>query len=141
MPNYVSADNDYDITLINSPDVLLGTVDEMASFYRGPERWYQGGYGLDAAGCPIGDEYDDEMELRKASCLCLAGVMECFTPHNSKPYQRGDIESVLEESIKRHTGGMHCWIPDFNDHPNTTFLDVLRVLSKARMLLKGLRPQ
>jgi hypothetical protein len=137
MPNYVSEDGDFEVTLLNPPEEIERVLKEMGAFYRGPERWYQGGYGLDAAGCVIGHEYASRDELKKARCLCLAGVMECF----AGVFQCGDVTSLLEESIKRHTGCAHSWIPDFNDDPNTTFLDVLRVLSKARMLLKGLRPQ
>ena len=41
------------------------------------------------------------------------------------------LESILDDQYPERTSGRMCPTPNFNDHPDTTFSDVERVLEKA----------
>lgn len=88
-----------------------------------PHAWIKGSYARTAQGRTIGPE------CQNAVCFCLqvaairAGAL---TPNNRAIYPI--LQAIRELFPERGGHG----IPVFNDHPETTHADVLRVLHRAR---------
>jgi hypothetical protein len=80
-----------------------------------PENWIKGGYAKDLGGNSVcSDSYS-------AVCWCIFGAIGEDTFEGN--------EEVIHHTLKTLTPAYS--VLDFNDDPNTTYEDVIRVLDKA----------
>lgn len=98
-----------------------------------PEAWTKGSYARTAAGNPIGHY------CANATCFCMMGATYHATPADAgdvgidlEMQSVGFISAAIRELFPIRTPYGH--IPRFNDDPDTTHEDVLRVLCRAREL-------
>jgi hypothetical protein len=84
-----------------------------------------------------GQMYDrDASDISDASLLpcCLYGALSVVVPPNYRMFVDVVMDTIYEQySDRLRTGAI---IPDFNDHEDTTFEDVLLVLEKAEIKMQ-----
>jgi hypothetical protein len=83
-----------------------------------PENWIKGDYAKDLGGNSVcSDSYS-------AVCWCILGAIGDDTLEGN--------EEVIHHTLKTLQALTPAYsVPDFNDDPNTTYEDVIRVLDKA----------
>jgi hypothetical protein len=86
-----------------------------------PEKWTKGEYARDASGKSIDFSSND------AQCFCLRGAI----------YRLGDDNDECRQNLHNLSRAVarlypQFWgVTSFNDHPETTFEDVQKVLKEA----------
>lgn len=94
-----------------------------------PERWAKWGYGFTEKPKNKGEAYRLMTHLvDKATCFCAWGAVSAVMgTYSSCAHSAATF--VLKDAIREHTE--FIGIPSFNDDPETTHADVLRMFNRA----------
>lgn len=109
---------------MNDLEILIKTRELLST----PEKWHKGTYGCRDFGSG------------EFSCLCLYGaISEAYVNPmmTERPYAYRVLLRVIQEEYPHLVRSGFISIPEFNDHPDTTYSDVIGVLDKAVSELVG----
>lgn len=104
---------------------MVSAIQKVAEVLSDESKWTQGAGGRNAEGREL-PSYDGE-----CCCWCLdAALWRAWCSPLDHAYSRQKIESAIKVLFPARFDGVFPMIR-FNDHPNTTFADVRRVLGYA----------
>lgn len=90
-------------------------------FFNSPSKWCKGTYARDANGHRVDSLSPD------AVCWCLRGAMrKCFGSANP-------LWSAIAYKLQTHPEVCNSGIADWNDAPDTTYEDVVRVCKELNV--------
>ena len=92
-------------------------------------NWYKGGWGTN----PQGQVVDSFTTIGMGAQFCKLCLKAALFLYREGPYRHKAnlVRDAIQDLYPDRTGRSVCEIVSFNDHPDTTWEDVERVLERA----------
>lgn len=107
----------------------------LSNFFKSPSYWVKDCFAIDTDGFKIDlNQYSEElMRDRKIKAMSLHGALGYFFSYEKEPERRNQMMNKLRKAIEAVTGKRY-YIAEFNNHENTKFEDIVKVVKLAESM-------